>query len=464
MRPTLSAITISLTAVLGLGSAEAGNGSNYVHLMNGVDYFFLSAPTSGSLRGVWRCFPGENLIAPTLVTDPANPQVGTYAAKICAIHMTVTGSPAGPLLFPTVSISTSDGKCQFTQSGGTALNFGLASSGAGLVVVGPLAGNGTPASNLALQVTLAGASITNPASAPNVLVQLALNLTQIVGSPSTIPVPEGDSMTLWLQENDQQTGAGNRMYWTGSLNERNLCSGYSFLLSGNGSIGIGFNAAWEWSAGIGTLDATMTPAITSVGSAQDGLLQPFDQGTGTTTISITGATAFPATSTVGDAFGFAHYDESNAFGGSDKLVILNLAGLESSGNPVCSNRAPTFVQLPTGGPGGPVLSPLGNAPRSAAKFDGVTSALLGGGFWTAATVHGGVPGGINIPWFAAPAGISGSTGNTGGFMIPIPPLATLVGIQVYTSMLSLNGAGTAIAPLANNGHSHTNGYATLFFP
>ena len=463
----------ALAMSLGFGSmAEAGNGSNYIHLLNGVDYFFLGAPTNGNLQGIWRCFPGQNLISPTLVTDAANPAVGTYAAKVCAIHMTVNGSPAGPLLFPTISISTSDGKCQFTQSGGTALNFGLASSGAGLVVVGPLSGNGVAATNLALQITLAGASITNPASAPNILVQLALNLTQIVGSPSTIPVPEGDSMTLWLQENDQQTGPGNRMYWAGSLDERNICSGYSFLLSGNGTIGIGFNAAWEWSAGIGTLDATMTPAITSTGGGPSSLnahagtafLQNFDQGTGTQTISISGTTSFPATSTVGEFLGFAHYDESNTFGGSGKLVILNLSGLEIAGNPVCSNRAPTFVQLPTGGPGGPVLTPLGNMPRSVAQFDGATTALLSGGFWTLATNHTGIPGGSNIPWFPAGAGISGSTGNTGGFVIPIPPLATLIGLEVYTSALSLNGAGTGIAALANNGHSHTNGHATLFFP
>ena len=463
-RLALASIAMSLS----LGSvAESGNGSNYIHLINGVDFFFTSFPSAGSMRGIWRCFPSDGLCAPTLVTDPANPQVGSYAAKICAIHMTVTGSPGGPLRFPTISISTSDGKCAFTQSGGTAVNFGLASSGAGLVVVGPLSGNGVPASNLALQIVIAGASIANPATAPNIIVQLALNLTQLVGSPSTIPIPEGDSMTLWLQDNDLQTGPGNRMYWTGSIDERNICSGFSFLLSA-GSIAFGFDPGWEWSAGIGTLDATMTPAITSAGPGPSSLnahadaavfARTFDQGTGTRTISITGTTPTPGTSTAGETIGFAHYDENNVFGGSQKLIVMNVAGLDITGAGVCSDRAPTFVKIPTGGPGGPVLTPLGNAPRSCAKFDSLALALM-----PTPWDHAGVPGGSNIPWFPFPAGISGSSGNTGGFATVVPPLPTLIGVQVYSSALSLNGAGNAIAPLANNGHSHTNGMATLFFP
>lgn len=463
----------ALAMSVGFGSmAEAGNGSNYIHLINGVDYFFLGAPTNGNLQGIWRCFPGENLIAPTRVTDVNNPEVGNYAAKVCAIHMVVNGSGFGPLRFPTISISTSDGKCHFTQSGGTALNFGLASTVFGPVVVGPLSGNGAAATNLALQIVVGGASLTNPASQPNFLIQLALNLTALVGSPSTIPVPDGDSMTLWLQENDQQTGPGNRMYWAGSLNERNICSGYSFLLSGNGTIGIGFNQAWEWTAAVGTLDAAMTAFITATGTGASGLdphagtgfAQPYDPGTGTNQISITGTTPFPATTTAGEILGFAHYDESNVFGGSGKLVIMNLMGLDTTGLGGCNDRAPTFFNFPTGGPGGPPLSALGNQPRSVAQIDAVASALLSNPVYILATNHLGVPGGNSGPFFPTAGPISGSTGNTGGFALPLPPLATLVGVKVYTSGLSLNGSGTAIAPLANNGHSHTNGTAHLFHP
>ena len=458
------------------GIAEAGNGSNYIHLLNGIDYFFLQAPTNGNLRGVWRCFPADVLHAPTRVVDPTNPEVGNYAAKICAIHMTVQGSPAGPLLFPAISISTSEGTCHFTRSSGTALNFGLVplpSAGTNVgVVVGPLSGNGVPASNVTTQVVILGASITNPASAPSIAIQLALNLAALPGSPSTIPVPDGDAMTLWHQENTAQTGPGNRMYWYGSLDERNICSGYSFMLSGNGNTALGFNSAWEWSAGIGTLDATMTATITSTGGGATNLnahagtafSQPFDQGSGVRTVSLTGTTPFPATSTNGEFVGFAHYDESNAFGGSDKLVMLNLQGFESTGSATCDDRSPTFVELPTGGPGGPLLSPSLNAPRSVARIDALTINLLSNPVWIAATTHRGLPGGSNIPWFPAGAGISGSTGNTGGFVLPLPPTATLAGVKLYHSAVSLNATGTAIAALANSGHSHTNGGSILFFP
>lgn len=454
-RLAVSSLLLGLYVATMPTTASAGNGSNYVHLLNGIDYFFLTAPTGGSTRGIWRCFPEDMLRAPTRVTDPANPEFGNYAAKLCTVHMSATGSAGGSWFFPTIAISTNAGGCKFTQSAGTALNFGLASTGFGSVVVGPL--NGNPA-GVALQVVVIGTSITNPA-ATGTIVQVALNLNQLPGSPSTIPVPDGESMTLWLQESPLQIGPGSRMYWAGSLSERNLCSGYSFLLSAG--LPIAFNPAWEWSAGVGTIDASMSATVSCAGACATGT---FDQGSGTRTISITGTGINPATTTAGNSLGFAHYDENNAFGGSPKLVILNLAGFTANGAPTCTASGANFVSNPAGGPGGPPLSGLLNQPRSVARIDVVATCLLTGGFWTAATTHSGVAGGINIPWFPAIGPISGASGVTGGFQIPVPALPVLVGKQLYASGLSLNATGTAIAPLANNGHSHTNGFGMLFFP
>jgi len=314
-------------------------------------------------------------------------------------------------------------------------------------------------------------SPTGGAFPPGTIIQTLLDLTAF-GSPSAIPVPDGESLTLWHAAPNNQVPGGNH-YWTGSFSERNLCSGYSFLLSG-GSLSaltsIGFNPAWEWSTGIGTIDATMTN-IVSVGasgsSSHSASTQPFDQGTGSMTVSVTGTGLFSATTSSGEILGFNSYDESNAFGGSSRLVFTNLWGFTSDGSTHClsgANPNPAAVTLGTGGPGGPMLSSLGNQPRVVAKLDTLALSLAANPIWTAATIHTTSAGGSNIPWFPAAAGISGSTGNGSGFAIPVPPLPSLVGITLFSSSVGLNASGTAIAALANNGHSHSNGTAATFFP
>jgi hypothetical protein len=239
-----------------------------------------------------------------------------------------------------------------------------------------------------------------------------------------------------------------------------------------------FNSAWEWSTGVGTVDATMTN-IVSVGASGGGpsglnahasttaFVQPFDQGTGTGTVSITGTTPFAFTSSAGEIFGLSTYDDTNPLGGTQRLVFLNVWGLMTpSGTPTCSRRDPNFVQLATGGPGGPALTTLiPQEPRVVGKIDLATIALLSNPLWLAATIHATVPGGNNIPWFPAAAGQpSGSTGNTGGFALPIPQLAQLIGLQCFLSSVTLNAGGNAIAKFLNNGHSHSNGYSFLMFP
>lgn len=474
----------ALALSVGFGSfAEAGNGSNYIAMLNGLDYFFGTGPYTGAagLRGTWRCFPSENLHSPTRVVDVNNPSVGTYAAKVCAIHQVVTASPGYFVNWPTIALSSSPGTCHATGSGG--LNFGIGSAGPGVgfFLAGPLDGGGPGA---VTAWVIAGAGFTNPTSAPNFVLESVLNLVGAFnplggGTISAVPIPDGHSMTLFHGEANNQTGAGSRMYYTGSLDERNICSGYSFLLSSNASglVGIGFNQAWEWATGVGTLDATMTNivAVGASGGGPSGLnahssstafAQPFDQGTGATTVSLTATTPFAFTSAAApEILGYASYDESNQFGGSNRLVAMNLAGLTVDGSTSCLNGTnPAFLPLATGGAGGPALSGAGNQPRFVAKLDTVALTLLSNPIWIATTIHGTTPGGSNRPWVPGAAGISGSTGNTGGAAIPIPPLPILVGLRMYQSSVGLNAAGTAIAPLANSGHSHSNGTAFNFFP
>lgn len=470
-------LTTALALSVGLfgASAHAGNGSNYLHLLNGVDYFFGKTPPNGNLVGIWRCFPSEILHSPTRVVDPnATPvTVGQYATKLEAMHITINGSPGSTLDFPTTALSSSPGDCRFLTSGGTAVNYFLASvAGFGTVVVGPANGGGFGAVNLLAGV--GGLTILNPAAAPNIIVQLAVNLTAVFGSPSTITVPENESLVYWVQDDPNQTGVADWQYWTGSFDERTLASSYSYLFSGSTGTVFAFVPQFEWSIGLGSLDATLTTAIRSFGggpsllNAHDpasGFLGAagFDQGTGTRNISISGTT--PPNSTVGDVLGFAHYDNHNVNGGTNKLIFANLFRLvlPSPVTPV-GHYAATFINLhPLAG--GPALSPaIPQNPRITIALDLVTSALLANPLWTGGTTHGGAAGASNVPWFPAAAGVSGSTGNTGGFQIPIPPLPSIPGLDLGFSAVSLNAAGTAIAKTANNGHSHTNSYNVFFQP
>lgn len=473
---SIALLVLASSAALG-SRAEAGNGSNYIHMLNGIDYFFGLAPYTGpaGLQGIWRCFPSDMLHSPTRVTDPMSPSAGAYASKICSVHQSTSASPGFTVVFPNITLSTSDGKCHFLRSGGAALNYGLATgTGNGIAVVGPLSSQGT-ASTISGAWSIANVGFTNPFTTPGMIIQSVLQLTGVFGTLSAIPVPDGDSLTLWHASPNNQTPGGGTHYWTGSFSERNLCSGNSYLLSGGSLSALtasGFNPAWEWSTGIGTLDATMTN-IVSVGAsgtgshAGPGFTQPFDAGSGTRTVSVTGTGLFAATTSVGEVLGFNSYDENNVFGGSARLVFTNLWKFTSNGGPNCTDAAtpnPNEVVAPTGGPGGPQLSALGNQPRVVAQLDTLALALAANPIWTAATIHTTSAGGSNLPWFPAPAGISGSTGNGTGFAIPVPPLASLVGVTLFSSSVGLNAAGTAIATLANNGHSHSNGTAATFFP
>jgi hypothetical protein len=197
---------LALSAVLvSAQKAEAANGSNYLHLMNGVDYFYGKTPTAGAYAGIWKCFPSEMLHSPTLVVDPASPLVGTYSTKVVTMHFTVTASAGNLINFPTVALTSAVGTCDFLTSAGT-LNYGLFSvAGFGTIVGGPLNG-GTGIVNLLAGV--ANVQITNPFTSPGTIVQLALNLSALFGIPSTIAVPEGESLVYRVQDDPNQFGAG----------------------------------------------------------------------------------------------------------------------------------------------------------------------------------------------------------------------------------------------------------------
>jgi hypothetical protein len=465
-------------------SAEAGNGSNYIHLINGIDYFFGKAPVSGNFNGIWRCFPADTLYSPTKVVDPAGTVApGNYATKVCAVHVSVAASANKVVTFPTLTLSSGDGDCAFLNAGTGGLNYGLGSIGGfGTFVVGPNNGpSGTvnllaAVGNLTVLNTWGGAGPTGATVAA-----LFFNLSQIFGSPSTIAVPEGESLVVWLQDDPNQFGPGQIQYWTGSNDERNICSSFSFLLSGSGSA-FAFLPNFEWCLTIGTLDATLNQFVFSLEAlglggnggtdamAVSTLAQPGDQGTGMRTISITGTDPFQSGGSIGsEIIGWNVYDENNPFGGSNRLTFINLWSLDIFGNPYCALgnhlNAPNQLVTPTGGPGGAPMSTLiPQEPRFVGQVDAVSNALLKNGLWLNFGQFAVTLAGINFPHFPAAAGISGGSGNTGGAAFTVPPLASVIGVELFAWNVNLTASGTAIAKTANNGHSHTNGSPWTFHP
>jgi hypothetical protein len=467
----LAVAGLALSAVMFTApQATAGNGSNYVHLTNGLDYFFGKTPPAGNLVGIWRCFPSEMLHSPTLSLTGTLP--GTYSTKVCAVHINVTASPGSTIAFPTIALSSSLGNCDFITSAG-GLNFGLFSvSGFGTIIAGPLTSNAGPAT-VNLLAGVAGAALPSPSAAPNVIVLITLNLAGVFGQ--TIDVPENESLVLWVQDDPNQFGTGTMQYWTGSFDERNLCSGYSFLFSGGTFTAFAFVPSFEWAIGFGTQDATLTTAINSLGAgpsslnahdALNGFTPGFDAGTGSRTISITGTggTGIGSASIGSEFIGFNIYDENGA---SNRLGVLNAWGFSTAGA-TCNNRASsTFIKLPTGGPGGGVvLGAIPEKPRSVGQFDVLANALLANGIWIASTNHATAAGANNLPYFPAAAinGGSNAGGNVGGFPIPIPPFPTLPGIELFAWNFNVNPGNTFLDYGAAGGHKNTNGYSMLFFP
>jgi hypothetical protein len=295
-----------------------------------------------------------------------------------------------------------------------------------------------------------------------------LNLINL-GSPSAITVPEGESLVYWLSEGPNQS-FGHYQYWAASEDEQNLCSSLSGIASALGTTSGSLattHAGREFGMFVGTLDASLMVGITpgsqvtpqGLPETTMGTFNPMDTGTGGRTISISG---------IGPPIrlSFNSYDVADDFITSGKLVFANLMAVSSIFAPSCGSWDPAYTALATGGPGGPVLSTsIPQQPRLTGKLDTLALSLAMNPAWVLSTRHDVTPGGNEYPLFpgiAAKRG--GSTGNNGGSAIPVPSLPALVGVQLYFSALGLDATGNIVAKLAANGHTHSNGYATLFFP
>ncbi len=481
-------LALAAAASMGFAAAAlAGNGSNYQQLLNGEDFFyggFYNPIAPVGTMGVWRCIPSDVLHAPTMTVDPNGTVApGNYATKICAVNFTACASTGIVAVWPTIALSSSDGDCRITAGTGTTLNFGFASSAAffgvggfGFFGFGPGNSSTGTVNLLALignvqfggpfSITAAGATVYG----------LGLNLQAVFGSPSTIAVPEGESLTYWISESLTQ-GPGNYMYWTASEDERNICSSMSAIASAIGTPNGGvFRVPTnrEFGMFISTLDSAMMAAVAptafDVGGANTTMAvlgtNAMDTGTGARTISLTGATPEGGNGLGFETLSFNTYNENNAFGTSGVLMFANLMAVNALGQPACGPWSAGYFALPTGGAGGPTLSSLiPQNPRIVGKLDIVALNLISNPVWTLSTIHNTTAGGTEYPMFPGfTVTNGGNSGNTGGFAIPVPNLGALVGVQLMFSGVGLNGSNSAIAKTSNNGHSHTNGYATMFFP
>jgi hypothetical protein len=473
-------------AIVGFGAdALAGNGSNFMALQNGADFYyggFFNPQAPVGTHGAWRCFPGDQLHAPTMTIDPAGTVApGNYATKICAIHWIVLTSTGKTAVWPNVVLSSSDGDCRVAP-GGT-LNYGFASSsaigipGGGIFGFGPL--NST-SGLVNLLAWIGNVTFVNPFPL-GTAVGLQLNMQPVFGSPSTIAVPEGESLVYWMSENPAEA-AGSYQYYVGSLDERGICSSLSFLASAigtpSGAVFAGLGAAFGFAAPqfehgmwLGTKDASFTAAVavsvTDLGIANTHKTgaNPIDIGTGGRTLSLTGVTPEGGNGLGFDTMSMHSNDENNAFGGSNRLHFANLSAVNLSAVANCGPWTPGYFAVPTGGAGGPALSgAIPQNPRIVGKLDAIALSLIANPVWVLSTTHADATGGAEYPAFPGFPVLGGSSGNTGGFAIPVPNLPQLVGVELFLSTVGLNAAGTSIAANANNGHSHSNGHPLKFHP
>lgn len=495
------------------GDAVAANGSNFTHLQNGPDYFFIKAFPVTRGNGIWRCTPEETLHAPTKVIDAGDPLVGTYATKITHLHLSYTAGVGHAAAFPLVAISSAPGTCAFFTPAGMpspALNWFLASPApipSIFPIVGPanvgaidVRSMGLPGlvPSIAVELFLVSVNIP-PIAGPSTGILIAIDLVNGFGSAmplgTALTVPEFHNLTMFIADDVNATGALNTaggaetQYWLGSVDERSLCStSYSYLLS----VGIGtvfaFVGRFEWTSGQGLLDASMTTMVAGRPTTdfQAGLMivnNPYfplnmgDAGSGTLTVSITNADAsMQAALMAPGILGFATNDENNLKAGTGRLVLLNTDSVVAAGPGVCArNGDPTLIRIPTGGAGGTgspdaVLGMGPTMPRLAGKFDALSGVLASGPFITPifAGHNTGLGLGPNAFFVGFPADTSGCTacpGSLGGFLPWAAPSSVGVRFCAYSANLNTTfPAASFIANTANKGHSHSNAYSYTSFP
>jgi len=478
---------LAFAAVASVGfaaSAFGANGSNFLQLMNGIDFFYGGFynpvnPPVNVTNGFWRCIPSSVLHAPTVVVNAADPLVGTYAAKIDGLHFTSIASTGATATWPTIAFSSGDSDCRAVVGG--FLNFGFASAaafggtGLGWFAVGPTSGTQLNLLALIFNANFPGPHTLGATGA--IVYGLNFTVAPLFGV-SSITVPEGQSVTYWMAD-DKAEGPGAYQYQTGSENERAICSSLSFFASGVAAVGTALAGAVfgsptqrEWGMFISTVDgalmAATAPTTAIAGSNTTmGAANPMDTGTGGLTVSLTGATPEGGNGLGGvEILSFNGYDQNNAFGGSGRLMFANLASVNALASPSCGPWSAGYFGLPTGGAGGPVLSnSIPQLPRITGQLDVIALNLIGNPVWTLSTIHNMTAAGNEYPMFPGFAAlIGGSTGNNGGFGIPIPALPALVGVELFFSGVGLNATNSGIAAVSNNGHSHSNGWATFFFP
>jgi len=354
-------------ALLGSVQAEAANGSNYIHLMNGVDY---AAPglIGGNLPpqvgpaffndGIWRCFDRDMSLAPSLVMDPTSPTFGTYSMKVTSIVVVMAG-PSTVMDFPNITLSSNFGDCRFittTSPGGTLVfNYAFRAFGGTFPNVydgfalgprnDPTASVGAGVGDIEFEMYLG--NVLFLAGGPGTFTPVAFTIESQF-SVSTVPISENHNTVLWIRNSIQQ-GGGFNQYFMFSGDERMVCSGQSSsfqtfssvspLTTAGAQPALGLNpfplpsipigglaGGWEWGIGLGTLDATTVAVvqalnsplsslpgnnangnITWAGAAQGG----FDAGQAARKISLTGTYNHVSGSLGSARLGFASYDANN---------------------------------------------------------------------------------------------------------------------------------------------------------
>lgn len=453
---TIAALLVGVTASI----ADAGNASNYVHLVNGIDFVMPQAssapsifntPGGTALYGVWNCIDKESLYAPTKVVDPGDPSFGHYAAKLDAVEINVTHAPGGPIQFPLIVLSSGPGTCTFLTSAGP--NWSVASGfGNGFrAVVGP---SGTAAATI--RAAFPNVSFPNPNVSASTIYTLALALTG--GASSALTIPEGENLTIFVHGDPNQTSSAPEGF-AGSSDERALCSSHSYLVNSFASGAMmprmfAFTPSTEWALGVSSIDAVLqayVPATPGSGGANGAF--GIDGGSGAADISV---------SPFGPGqFGFLVRDDDHP-GGCGRFVLGNVAGFRS-----CFNVG---LALPSGGPGGPLISTsIPQHPRLVGQPDAMTSAMfLSAPQWLMLTGFDTAPSAINGPWLPVPSnGPVGASGVTGGALLTVPNHPMLPGIELLWWSHPLNGplaTASALDPNVNNGHSNTLSCAMRFVP
>lgn len=451
MGPRLALLVATSLLTTSIASDAARAEGNYLSQINGIDDAALLPLTMGSPdSGIFRVFDSKILRAPTRVTNPLdyNGNYGSYAAKVEAIHFGVDTHPAVTTIdVPLLLVSTFPGPHTLARGA----TFATITSS----VQGYLGAVGYPGTNILFEAEDLSFPVT--AGGPSGITEITIPFDP------PLTVAEGENLLIYLADARHQYNYTNEQSFLISDDENNAWESISYHLDTNGAISQMPNTV-EFYLGASLVDAVTVSGNVLHGPGSSGLNShwslpnPFDAGIGGRTISLSGYDVALGGSFGSSAVTFATFDSTNIYGGSQRLVLASTYAV------LVSDVSPG-IALPGSGTG-PVLSTaIPEAPRIVNSLDLVSYSLLANPFWTLATTHSTTAGGGELPWYsAATPGPAGSSGNVGGFAIPVPNIGSLVGIELSISSLALNATGTAIDKIGNSGHSHSMGYTFVFIP